>query len=113
MVPYRSVLITGASSGIGRALAEACAAPGVALHLSGRDAGRLAEVEAGCTARGAKVEARVLDVTDAAAMAVWIAVGRDGSTWWWRTPAFPPAPAGRRRRRRRCGRFSPSIWMAC
>jgi short-subunit dehydrogenase len=73
MVPYRTVLITGASSGIGRALAEACAAPGVALHLSGRDAARLAEVEAACTGRGAKVDARALDVTDAAAMAVWIA----------------------------------------
>ena len=53
MPPYRSVLITGASSGIGRALAEACAAPGVVLFLSGRDSGRLAEAEAACTARGA------------------------------------------------------------
>ncbi|WP_372623293.1 SDR family NAD(P)-dependent oxidoreductase [Falsiroseomonas sp.] len=71
--PWRSVLVTGASSGLGRALAEACAAPGVTLHLSGRDAARLAATEAACRARGASVAARVLDVTDAPAMAEWVA----------------------------------------
>ena len=71
--PWRSVLITGASSGIGRALAEALAAPGVALHLSGRDAARLGEVEASCAARGADVRPQVLDVRDQAAMRDWIA----------------------------------------
>jgi short-subunit dehydrogenase len=71
--PWRGVLITGASSGIGRALAEAVAAPGVTLHLSGRDAARLAEVEASCTARGAVVRPQVLDVRDQAAMRDWIA----------------------------------------
>jgi short-subunit dehydrogenase len=77
MVAFQTVLITGASSGIGRALAMACAAPGVILHLSGRDAARLAEAEAACRSRGAEVRARALDVTDAAAMAAWIgAAGR-------------------------------------
>jgi NAD(P)-dependent dehydrogenase (short-subunit alcohol dehydrogenase family) len=71
--PWQDVLITGASSGLGRALAEACAAPGVTLHLSGRDPARLAATEAACAARGATVRARVLDVTDAAAMAGWVA----------------------------------------
>ena len=71
--PWRSVLITGASSGIGRALAEAVAAPGAALHLSGRDAARLAEVEAACASRGADVRPRVLDVRDREAMRDWIA----------------------------------------
>jgi short-subunit dehydrogenase len=75
--PWRSVLVTGASSGLGRALAEACAAPGVVLHLSGRDAARLGEAAEACRARGAEVREAVLDVTDAAAMAGWIgAAGR-------------------------------------
>ena len=70
--PWRHILITGASSGLGRALAEACAAPGVTLHLSGRDAARLADAAAACRARGATVTEAVLDVTDAPAMAAWI-----------------------------------------
>jgi short-subunit dehydrogenase len=70
---WQNVLITGASSGLGRALAEACAAPGVVLHLSGRDAARLEEAASACRARGAEVQPRVMDVCDADAMAGWIA----------------------------------------
>ena len=69
---WRHVLVTGASSGLGRALAEACAAPGVVVHLSGRDAARLDGVAAACAARGATVRPRVADVRYAAAMAGWI-----------------------------------------
>ena len=68
----RSILITGASSGIGEALASAYAAPGVRLALGGRDAGRLEAVAAGCRARSAEVAAVVIDVTDRAAMARWL-----------------------------------------
>lgn len=68
----RSILITGASSGIGEALALAYAAPGVRLALGGRDAGRLEAVAAGCRARSAEVAAVVIDVTDRAAMARWL-----------------------------------------
>lgn len=70
--PWTSVLITGASSGIGRALAEACAGPGVTLHLSGRDEARLADTARSCASRGAITQMRVLDVRDAEAMADWI-----------------------------------------
>lgn len=70
--PWTGVAITGASSGLGRALAEACAAPGVALHLAGRDAGRLGAVAEACRVRGATVHETVLDVTDAAAAAAWV-----------------------------------------
>ena len=68
----RSILITGASSGIGAALARRCAAPGVALALGGRDATRLAAVAEDCRRRDATVVATAVDVTDAAAMRAWI-----------------------------------------
>jgi len=75
--PWRSVLITGASAGIGHALALASAAPGMVLHLGGRDAARLAQVTAACRAQGAQVHPHEIDVRDAAAMAAWIGgVGR-------------------------------------
>jgi short-subunit dehydrogenase len=68
-----SILITGASSGIGAALAEAYAASDVTLFLGGRDEARLFEVGAICRARGATVREKSVDVTDAASMAAWIA----------------------------------------
>jgi len=61
----RHVLITGASSGIGAALARRLAGPERRLTLLGRDAARLRAVAAGC--RG-QVETISVDVVDAAAM---------------------------------------------
>ena len=66
--PWRSILITGASSGIGAALAAACAAPGVVLHLTGRDETRLGTTAEAASARGATVHTHRADVCDAAAM---------------------------------------------
>jgi NADP-dependent 3-hydroxy acid dehydrogenase YdfG len=68
----RSILITGASSGIGKALALVYAGRGVALALTGRNAERLEAVAAAARALGAEVEAGVVDVRDQAAMATWI-----------------------------------------
>ncbi|MDH5749523.1 MAG: SDR family NAD(P)-dependent oxidoreductase [Rhodospirillales bacterium] len=71
--PARSILITGASSGIGEALAREFAAPGVHLALSGRNAGRLQAIASACRDRGAEVAADTVDVTDRDAMNQWIA----------------------------------------
>jgi len=71
-MPPRSILITGASSGIGAGLALHYAAPGIRLALSGRDAGRLEAVAAACRAKGAEVSAVTVDVADRVAMAAWI-----------------------------------------
>lgn len=72
MIRFPNALITGASSGIGVALARALALPGATLHLSGRDAARLEAVAETCRAQGATVHTQVLDVRDAAAMQDWI-----------------------------------------
>ncbi len=57
------VAITGASTGIGRALAEAWAARGARLVLNARSVDRLAEVADACRARGAEVVVVPGDVT--------------------------------------------------
>jgi short-subunit dehydrogenase len=69
---FQSILITGASSGIGAALAEEFAAPGVTLFLGGRSIERLAGVSEACRKRGATVEATAVDVVNRAAMEEWI-----------------------------------------
>jgi short-subunit dehydrogenase len=64
----RTIAITGASSGLGRALAIEYAAPGVTIAVIGRDAKRLGEVAAAARQRGARVCVGQIDVRDAAAM---------------------------------------------
>jgi short-subunit dehydrogenase len=62
------ILITGASRGLGAALAERFAAPSITLRLVARGAQGLAATAARCAARGAAVETAAIDVRDAAAM---------------------------------------------
>ena len=69
---YQTIAITGASSGLGQALALEYAAPGITLHLAGRDEARLTAVAELARAKGARVTATVVDVTDRAAMEIWI-----------------------------------------
>jgi len=62
------IVITGATSGIGRELALQYAADGVHLGVVGRRADLLEEVAQACRGRGARVEAYTQDVTDGAGM---------------------------------------------
>ena len=60
----KSILITGASSGLGFELAVSYAAPGVRLFLTGRNKSRLSECKQKCTAMGSETEIAIIDVTD-------------------------------------------------
>jgi short-subunit dehydrogenase len=68
-----SILITGASGGIGAELARAYARPGTHLALTGRDARRLQQVGGDCRSVGAAVTTAIRDVTDADGLRTWIA----------------------------------------
>jgi 3-oxoacyl-[acyl-carrier protein] reductase len=57
-------LVTGASRGIGRAIAKALAAEGAHVVVGARDAARLAEVVAEIAGAGGRAEAIALDVAD-------------------------------------------------
>lgn len=72
MKNFSSIVITGASSGIGEALALDYAAPGIALALTGRDAARLEGVAGACRAKGATVVADTVDVADRERLAAWL-----------------------------------------
>lgn len=67
-----NTLITGASSGIGEALALACAKRGDTLFLCGRNASRLDEVVKKCRALNAPTYGTVVDVTDREAVKSWM-----------------------------------------
>ena len=68
------ILVTGASGGLGGALARHYAASGVFLSLWGRDAARLATIANTCRAAGAAVSVRSLDIADVdAALAALVA----------------------------------------
>ena len=68
----RSVVVTGASSGIGAALALRYAGVDVHLGLLGRDPERLQHIADECRARGATVETGLVDVRERAAMKAWL-----------------------------------------
>lgn len=62
--PGIRILVTGASGGLGRALAHHYAAPGVRLSLWGRDRDRLGLVARDCRMVGAQAEMRSLDLSE-------------------------------------------------
>jgi 3-oxoacyl-[acyl-carrier protein] reductase len=74
----RVAVVTGAASGIGRAIALAYARFGADLALSDRDAANLGAVAGECEGMGRKVVTGELDVRDTAAVGAHLDEVRDG-----------------------------------
>jgi short-subunit dehydrogenase len=66
------LIITGASSGLGAALAKAYAGSQVVLGLLGRDRQRLRATADACEMKGATVSVAAIDVSDAGAMSTFL-----------------------------------------
>jgi gluconate 5-dehydrogenase len=79
----RVILITGASRGIGLAMARACGAHGATVIVNGRDPLTLATVVAELGEAGIAAEAEDFDVTDEAAARAALdrVIGRHGRLW--------------------------------
>lgn len=75
--PALRIVITGASSGIGAATALAFAREGATLMLAARGQAGLESIARSCRGEGGAAEVRVLDTTDAAAVAAFAAEARD------------------------------------
>lgn len=72
MINPKNIVITGASAGIGAALALIYAKPEVTLGLIARNEERLASVAKRCQEKGAHVITATLDVTDTEQMKHWL-----------------------------------------
>lgn len=66
------IVITGASSGLGAALAKCYAQPDTVLGLIGRDTLRLNTIASECTFLGATVITATIDVTEADRLGEWL-----------------------------------------
>jgi NAD(P)-dependent dehydrogenase (short-subunit alcohol dehydrogenase family) len=71
-------VVTGASKGIGRAVAEAFASEGAAVSICARNADEVAAAVAALKSKGVPAFGRALDVADSGALGAWIAAtGRE------------------------------------
>ncbi|GAB2455178.1 SDR family NAD(P)-dependent oxidoreductase [Xylanimonas ulmi] len=75
--PARTALVTGASRGIGRAVAQGLAAAGLDIALLARDVARLDDVAASVRASGRRAVVLPADVTDVAQVRDAVARGED------------------------------------
>ena len=69
---FNNIIITGASNGLGTALAKRYANPGVHIGLIGRHQDRLNETAKICRDRGANVESISMDIRDRGNLIDWI-----------------------------------------
>lgn len=69
MTQYRSIILTGASGGLGQVLAPALAGPGIAFLLLGRDETRLGVAAEAARSKGADVTVAAVSVKDEDRMA--------------------------------------------
>ncbi len=75
------VLVTGATKGIGRAIAETFAAEGANVAICARKADEIAQTLPALQAKGVKAFGAALDVGDAAALKKWV---NDAAGGLWR-----------------------------
>ncbi len=68
----KRIVITGASSGLGAALALHYAGPGIDLLLAGRNGERLERIADQARAKGAQVDYICLDIRDQDALSAWL-----------------------------------------
>lgn len=68
----KTILITGASSGLGKSLALEYSKSKATLFLTGRNKDKLKEVSLICEENGSKVTNKVIDVTNKEGMSKWI-----------------------------------------
>ncbi|WP_305989278.1 SDR family oxidoreductase [Roseibium sp. MMSF_3544] len=71
-ISYSTILITGASTGLGKALALSFAEPGLQLFLSGRNLEALEATGKSCREKGAAVEIEQVDVTSSDEVERWV-----------------------------------------
>ncbi|MER5525862.1 SDR family oxidoreductase [Streptomyces sp. NPDC002677] len=98
MSEVRTALVTGATSGIGRAAAEKLARDGFKVLVHGRDAGRGAAVVKGIEGLGGRAEFIAADLTDVTAVRQLAEVAKDvdvlvnnaGFSWFGPTADLEP-----------------------
>ncbi len=73
----KRAIVTGASRGIGRAIAETLAAEGVAVAICARGQAGVDEVVSDLTAKGASAFGAAVDIADGPALKAWVAASAE------------------------------------
>lgn len=69
---HKTILITGATSGLGAEMARQYAKAGITLYLTGRNEEKLFNIKKQCEEKGAEVSIKALDIKDHASTKEWI-----------------------------------------